>query len=199
MTTCPSTLARIRIGRQDLPDVLKILGIEVPSKSPFFLTVLAFHVLAALVCVVTGIVAMLSTKAAGRHPRFGTNYYWCLSVVFVTATILAAMRWSEDAYLFFLGAASFFGATLARAARRTDTHHRDGIVLHIDVDRLLFGQRQELAGMEGPPQRDVLAGSRRSWSAPHRARAASIPPVCCRELMRTLKAAGGQGKQSNDG
>lgn len=81
----------------------------------------------------------------------------------------------------------------------TDTHHRDGIVLHIDVDRLLFGQRQELAGMEGPPQRDVLAGSRRSWSAPHRARAASIPPVCCRELMRTLKAAGGQGKQSNDG
>jgi hypothetical protein len=101
-----------------LPDVLKILGIEVPSKSPFFLTVLAVHVLAALVCVVTGIVAMLSTKTSGRHPRFGTNYYWCLSVVFVTATILAAMRWSEDAYLFFLGAGSFFGATLARTARR---------------------------------------------------------------------------------
>jgi hypothetical protein len=101
-----------------LPDVLKILGIEVPSKSPLFLTVLAFHVLAALVGVVTGIVAMLSTKTSGRHPRFGTNYYWCLGVVFLTATILAAMRWSEDAYLFFLGAGSFSGATLGRAARR---------------------------------------------------------------------------------
>jgi len=42
-------------------------------------------------------------------------YYWCLSCVLLTATILARMRWSEDAYLFFLGAASFSAATLADA------------------------------------------------------------------------------------
>ena len=95
-----------------------LFGINIPSDSPLFLTVLGFHVLAALIAVVTGVIAMLSAKRAGRHPRFGTAYYWCLSFVFLTATILAAMRWSEDAYLFFLGAASFSAAILGRAARR---------------------------------------------------------------------------------
>jgi len=95
-----------------------LFGINIPSDSPLFLTVLGFHVLAAVIAVVTGVIAMLSAKRAGRHPRFGTLYYWCLSFLFLTATILAAMRWSEDAYLFFLGAVSFSAATLGRAARR---------------------------------------------------------------------------------
>jgi hypothetical protein len=95
-----------------------IFGLEIPSDSPVFLTVLGFHVLAALVGVVTGLIAMLSQKRPGRHPRFGTRYYWCLGVVFLSATVLAAMRWSQDAYLFFLGATSFVAATVARAARR---------------------------------------------------------------------------------
>jgi len=95
-----------------------LFGLPIPSNSLPFLTVLALHVLAALVALTTGIIAMLSAKGPGWHSRFGTNYYWCLSVVFLTATILAAMRWSEDAYLFFLGAGSFLGATLARVARR---------------------------------------------------------------------------------
>jgi hypothetical protein len=95
-----------------------IFGIEIPSDSPVFLTVLFFHVLAALGGIVTGIIAMLSPKRSGRHPRFGTFYYWCLGLVFLTATSLAAMRSSEDAYLFFLGAMSFAAATVGRAARR---------------------------------------------------------------------------------
>lgn len=95
-----------------------ILGFEIPSDSRVFLTVLSFHVLAALGSVVTGIIAMLSPKRSGRHPKFGTIYYWCLTVVFMSATVLAAMRWSDDAYLFSLGAASFLAATVGRAARR---------------------------------------------------------------------------------
>lgn len=95
-----------------------ILGIEIPSNSPVFLTVLFVHVLAAFGAAMFGIVAMLSEKRPGRHPRFGTFYYFCLIVVFLTATILAAMRWSEDGYLFFLGAISFAAASVGRAARR---------------------------------------------------------------------------------
>jgi hypothetical protein len=106
-------------GGKTLQDtVLKIAGIEVPSKSPLFLTLLAFHVLAALVCVVTGIVAMLSKKRPGRHPKFGTVYYWSLAVVFASATALAAMRWMEDYPLFVLGGISFCAASLGRTARR---------------------------------------------------------------------------------
>lgn len=101
-----------------MPDVLKIAGIEVPSKSPLFLTLLAFHVVAALVCVGTGIAAMLSEKRPGSHPVFGTTYYWSLAVTFTTATGLAAMRWAQDYPLFILGAISFCAASLGRAARR---------------------------------------------------------------------------------
>ena len=74
-----------------------VFGFSIPSDSPVFLTALFFHVIAAVVCVVTGMIAMLSEKRPGRHPRFGTLYYSCLGLVFVTATILAAIRWQEDA------------------------------------------------------------------------------------------------------
>ena len=61
---------------------------------------------------------MLSPKAPGRHPTFGTIYYWCLVVVFASATALAIMRWKEDYHLFLLGALAFGVASAGRAARR---------------------------------------------------------------------------------
>jgi hypothetical protein len=112
-----------------LQSILKIAGIEIPSKSPVFLTALVFHVLAALGCVVTGIVAMVSRKRPGRHPTFGTIYYWSLAVVFTSATALAAMRFSEDYPLFILGVISFGAASLGRTARRK--HWRNWANVHI--------------------------------------------------------------------
>ena len=47
---------------------------EVSFDSPVFLLVLAVHVVAGVTCVVSGIVAMLSRKRPGRHPRFGVVY-----------------------------------------------------------------------------------------------------------------------------
>jgi hypothetical protein len=38
-----------------------VLGIPVPSSSPLFLSIIAVHVAAGLVCVVAGVVAMLAT------------------------------------------------------------------------------------------------------------------------------------------
>jgi hypothetical protein len=99
-------------------DTTVILGIKVPSTDPVFLTVLAFHVVAGLVCVVTGAVAMLSHKRPGRHPRFGTNYYWSLSVVFMTMTVLSIMRWAENYHLFILGMLAFAAASVGRTAHR---------------------------------------------------------------------------------
>jgi hypothetical protein len=94
--------------------VTDIAGIEIPSTHPVFLTVVAIHVLLGLACVVTGAVTMLSQKAAGRHPRYGTIYFWCLAAVFLTAASLAAVRWAEDYHLFVLGALSFAAACLGR-------------------------------------------------------------------------------------
>jgi len=103
-----------------------LAGIEIPSVSPVFLTVVGIHVLLGVACVITGFIAMLSKKRRGRHPQFGTIYYWCLSAVFATATFLSVMRWTNDYHLFILGALSFTAAFLGRAARR-----QGSIRLHI--------------------------------------------------------------------
>ncbi|HEV2187877.1 MAG TPA: hypothetical protein VGR70_11755 [Stellaceae bacterium] len=95
-----------------------VAGIEIPSTSVIFLTIVGLHVIAGIACVVAGAVAMLSPKRPGRHPTFGNFYYWCLAVIFVSAAALAAMRWDEDYHLFILGLLAFAAASLGRAARR---------------------------------------------------------------------------------
>lgn len=110
-------------------DTTIVAGIEVPSVSPVFLTVVGFHVVVGMACVIAGIIAMLSKKRAGRHPTLGTIYYWCLSAVFASATALAVVRWAEDYHLFILGTLSFGAASLGRAARRQ--RWRSWVRLHI--------------------------------------------------------------------
>ena len=95
-----------------------LAGIDIPSTNPIFLTVVAIHIVLGLACVVTGAIALLSQKRVGRHPRYGTIYFWCLAGVFVTAASLAAARWAADYHLFILGALAFAAACLGRQARR---------------------------------------------------------------------------------
>jgi hypothetical protein len=71
-----------------------------------------------LVCVIAGVVAMLSRKQSGRHPLAGTIYYWSLAIVAATMTALAISQWAEDYRLFILGALSFLAATIGRTARK---------------------------------------------------------------------------------
>src|SRR5450432_1912775 len=106
-----------------------VAGIEIPSSNPAFLAVVVVHVLLGLACTITGIIAMLSAKRAGRHPLFGSIYFWCLSGVFVTASALAAVRWAEDYYLFILGTLAFAAAYLGRMARRK--RWSNWVMLHI--------------------------------------------------------------------
>jgi hypothetical protein len=108
---------------------INVAGIKIPSDSPVFLALLGVHVLFGLSCVVAGVVAMLSRKRPGRHPKFGTIYYYCLSAVFASATILSVMRWAEDYHLFILGTLSFATASLGRASLRRRWRNR--IRLHI--------------------------------------------------------------------
>jgi hypothetical protein len=109
--------------------ITSIAGIDIPSTNSVFLGVVAVHVLLGLVCVATGAIAMLSQKRAGRHPRYGTIYFWCLAAVFLTAASLAAVRWAEDYHLFILGTLSFAAAYLGRQARRQRWRH--WVRLHI--------------------------------------------------------------------
>lgn len=93
-------------------------GIHIPSDNPLFLTVISLHILAAMVCVVSGITAMFAKKEQGIHPKSGTIYFWSLLVVLITVIIIAIGRWKEDYYLFILGSVSFCSAYIGRMARK---------------------------------------------------------------------------------
>jgi hypothetical protein len=95
-----------------------VFGIPIPSSSPVFLAIVAVHVVAGVVCTVSGIVAMLSPKRAGRHPSAGMVYYWSLVVVFVTMATLSLLRWPANTHLFVLGILSFSAGVIGRMARR---------------------------------------------------------------------------------
>ena len=158
----------------------RILGFDLPSNSPLFLSVLSVHVFFGLASVILGIAAMLSVKRSGKHPRFGTAYYWCLFILFATATVLAVMRWSEDYHLFILGALSFVAASVGRIARRqlwrrwVDFHHRYGAVVHSDAYRLLRGQWQEPARVERSTISGLLGIAGCGWNTADSQRARSM-------------------------
>jgi hypothetical protein len=99
-------------------DITMIAGIPIPSTSPIFLSIVGFHVLVGVACIITGAGAVLSTKGRGRHSNFGTIYYWCLAMIFASATALSVVRWVEDYHLFILGVLSFASACLGRRALR---------------------------------------------------------------------------------
>jgi hypothetical protein len=95
-----------------------VFGIPIPSSSPLFLGIVAVHVAAGLICTVAGIIAMVASKRAGRHPRAGTVYYWSLVVVFLSMAALSILRWPHNTHLFMLGSLSFSAGAIGRMARR---------------------------------------------------------------------------------
>ena len=106
----------------------RVLGDQVGSTAPVFLAILVIHVLAGLTAVITGAAAALTRKGSPRHIGAGRWYYRTITIVFATATGLAAMRWAQDYHLFILGAVAFIAATIGYLHRR---RHRPGDTGHI--------------------------------------------------------------------
>ena len=100
-----------------------IVGLPIPDAGPIFVTALAVHVVSGLTAVTAGAIAATARKQAGRHPRAGRVYLWALGGVFATATVMAIIRWREDAHLFAIAVIAFgLGLYGYRARRR----HRPG-------------------------------------------------------------------------
>lgn len=106
----------------------RILGDQVGSTAPAFLAFLALHIIAGLTAVLTGAIAALARKGSPRHIRAGRWFYRAITVLFATATVLSAMRWRQDYYLFIIGAVAFTAATIGCQNRR---RHRPGDTGHI--------------------------------------------------------------------
>lgn len=101
---------------------MRILGLAIPAAGPVFVTALVVHVLAGLTGIVAGAGAALARKRPGRHPQFGRVYLVGLGAVFVTATVMALIRWRPDAHLFGIATVAFglglFGWRVRRRHRR---------------------------------------------------------------------------------
>jgi carbon starvation protein CstA len=95
-----------------------IAGVEIPSTDPVFLAIVTVHILLGMACVLVGAVAMLSTKAPGRHPTCGTLYYSTIVAAVATASALSFMRWAANYHLFILGVLTFAAAYVGREAHR---------------------------------------------------------------------------------
>jgi hypothetical protein len=166
---------------------VRVFGDQVGSTAPVFLTFLAVHVLAGLTAVVTGAAAALARKGGPRHIRAGRWYYRAITVVFVTATVLAAMRWRQDYYLFIIGAVAFGAATVGYLHRRRrrpgDTGHIVGMgaayVAMLTAFYVDNGPRLPL--LDHLP---VLA----FWLLP----SAIGAPIIARAVMRARRAASGR-------
>jgi hypothetical protein len=100
-----------------------ILGLPIPDAGPVFAIALAVHVICGLTAVLAGALAATAKKRPGRHPRAGRVYLWSLGGIFATATIMAVMRWEEDAHLFAIAVVAFSLGLYGYQARR---RHRPG-------------------------------------------------------------------------
>jgi uncharacterized membrane protein len=106
-----------------------VFGVPVPSVDPAFLAVVRFHILIGIVCVLAGLMAMLSRKGRGRHSTLGNFYYWMLAVLVASGIGLSIVRWAENYHLFVLGTLSLIAATAGRTALRR--RWRNWVELHI--------------------------------------------------------------------
>jgi hypothetical protein len=100
-----------------------LLGLPIPDAGRVFAAALGVHIVSGLAAVVFGALAASARKQPGRHPRAGRIYLWALGGIFVTAAVMAAIRWRADFHLLAIGVVAFGLGLYGYRARR---HHRPG-------------------------------------------------------------------------
>jgi uncharacterized membrane protein len=96
----------------------QVVGLPIPDEGALFDVALAGHILAGLICVVTGALAATAPKRPGRHTAAGRIFFWSLGLVFVSSTFMALVRLAEDWHLLVIGTVAFGAGCLGDRARR---------------------------------------------------------------------------------
>jgi len=100
----------------------ELLGVPVGSDEPAFLLALGAHIASGITCVIAGATAALARKAPGIHPRAGLVYYTSVVWIFLSAVVMAVLRWPHDVHLLLVGvvalASSSAGVAIRWKARR---------------------------------------------------------------------------------
>ena len=97
-----------------------VFGIPVPSDNKVFLTFIVVHIILGLICVLAGLLAMLTNKTSKNHTNAGNVYFWGYTLLFITITITSIMRWPHNIHLLTIGS---LGYILAFTGRRMAQNH----------------------------------------------------------------------------
>ncbi|MGD6817967.1 DUF2306 domain-containing protein [Metabacillus sp. 113a] len=81
-----------------------------------FPILLGIHIAAGVICLFTGLIAMLSQKRKGRHTWSGEIYHGAFVIIFLTSITMAVLHWEESAYLFYIGFFSYSFAIIGYLA-----------------------------------------------------------------------------------
>ena len=180
--------------------LLEVDGIGMLFKSSAFFPILGVHILAGLVCVVTGIVTYGQREASGAasemrddlssEPRRTRHLRRFFGGGALDGRPLALRPGGHFLRCVMLGT---HGPKTKLADLGRHTHHFYGLLLHCDAHRLLRRGRRELTRSERVAPLNLLVLARLGRNAFHRARI--LPPptetsACC---ARALKAVSSDG------
>lgn len=70
----------------------------------------------SIICLISGLFAILSKKKRGKHTIFGEIYHWSYFIVFVAAVDMAILNWGKSQPLFYIALFSYGFALLAYLA-----------------------------------------------------------------------------------
>jgi hypothetical protein len=84
-----------------------LFGIPIPSRDPVFIFIIIVHIGLGLLCVVSGLVAILTEKGKKKHSAAGKFYYWGMVFAFLTTILLSVMRWPHNIHLLSIGIFAF--------------------------------------------------------------------------------------------
>jgi hypothetical protein len=98
-----------------------LFGVPVPSDNKAFLTIVAIHIIIGLVCIISGLIAMLSRKAGKGHTIAGKVYYWGMTSLFITVLITSIMRWPFNTHLLIIGTLAY---ALTSTGQRLARNHK---------------------------------------------------------------------------
>jgi hypothetical protein len=94
-----------------------------------FPVLLAIHIAAGFICLVTGFLAMYARKRKGMHTKAGEIYHAAFVLILITSVAMAIMHWETNAYLLYIGIFSYAFAAVGYVAKKRRV--RNWLGLHI--------------------------------------------------------------------
>ena len=92
------------------------------------------YMVTSIICLISGLFAILSKKKQGNHTIFGEIYHWSYFIVFVAAVDMTIMNWEKSQSLFYIVLFSYGFALLAYMAginkwKNWFNFHRGGMLI----------------------------------------------------------------------